>query len=148
VKGNMSFSQQLIDDMKQAMKAGDKVKLSVIRFLRSEIKNYEIDHGEQDDAGIEKIVAKQVKQVKESITEYKKAGRDDLVSQEEPKLKILEEYLPEQMLDEELQVVIDEVLSSMDSPEMGPAIGQVMRKVQGKADGGKVSVLVRQALAS
>ena len=144
----MSLSQQLIDDMKQAMKAGDKVKLSVIRFLRSEIKNYEIDHGEQDDAGIEKIVAKQVKQVKESITEYKKAGRDDLVSEEEPKLKILEEYLPEQMSDEELQVVIDEVLSTMDNPEIGPAIGQVMRKVQGKADGGKVSVLVRQALAS
>lgn len=144
----MSFSQQLIDDMKQAMKAGDKVKLSVIRFLRSEIKNYEIDHGEQDDAGIEKIVAKQVKQVKESITEYKKAGRDDLVSEEEPKLKILEEYLPEQMSDEELQVVIDEVLSTMDNPEIGPAIGQVMGKVQGKADGSKVSALVRQALAS
>ena len=144
----MSLSQQLIDDMKQAMKAGDKVKLSVIRFLRSEIKNYEIDHGEQDDAGIEKIVAKQVKQVKESITEYKKAGRDDLVSEEEPKLKILEEYLPEQMSDEELQVVIDEVLSTMDNPEIGPAIGQVMGKVQGKADGSKVSALVRQALAS
>jgi len=144
----MSFSQQLIDDMKQAMKAGDKVKLSVIRFLRSEIKNYEIDHGEQDDAGIEKIVAKQVKQVKESIAEYQKAGRDDLVSEEEPKLKILEEYLPEQMSDEELQVVIDEVLSTMDNPEIGPAIGQVMGKVQGKADGSKVSALVRQALAS
>ncbi len=144
----MSLSQQLIDEMKQAMKAGDKVKLSVIRFLRSEIKNYEIDHGEQDDAGIEKIVAKQVKQVKESITEYKKAGRDDLVSEEEPKLKILEEYLPEQMSDEELQVVIDEVLSTMDNPEIGPAIGQVMGKVQGKADGSKVSALVRQALAS
>jgi len=144
----MSLSQQLIDDMKQAMKAGDKVKLSVIRFLRSEIKNYEIDHGEQDDAGIEKIVAKQVKQVKESITEYKKAGRDDLVSEEEPKLKILEEYLPEQMSDEELQVVIDEVLSTMDNPEIGPAIGKVMGKVQGKADGSKVSALVRQALAS
>lgn len=144
----MSLSQQLIDEMKQAMKAGDKVKLSVIRFLRSEIKNYEIDHGEQDDAGIEKIVAKQVKQVKESITEYKKAGRDDLVSEEEPKLKILEEYLPEQMSDEELQVVIDEVLSTMDNPEIGPAIGKVMGKVQGKADGSKVSALVRQALAS
>ena len=144
----MSFSQQLVDEMKQAMKDGDKVKLSVIRFLRSEIKNYEIDHGEQDDAGIEKIVAKQVKQVKESIEEFQKAGRADLVAAEEPKLKILEAYLPEQMSDEEIQVVIDEVLGGMDNPEMGPAIGQVMAKVQGKADGGKVSGLVRQALAA
>ena len=83
----MSLSKQLIDEMKQAMKDGDKVKLAVVRFLRSEIKNYEIDHGEQDDAGVEKIVAKQVKQVKESIEEYQKAGRNDLVSEEEAKLR-------------------------------------------------------------
>lgn len=134
--------------MKQAMKDGDKVKLGVVRFLRSEIKNFEIDHGKQDDAGIEKIIAKQVKQVKESIAEYQKAGRDDLVLAEEPKLKILEAYLPEQMSDEEVQAVIDEVLSTTDNPEMGPIIGQVMGKVQGKADGGRVSVLVRQSLAS
>jgi uncharacterized protein len=144
----MSFSQQLIADMKQAMKSGDKVKLGVVRFLRSEIKNFEIDNGEQDDAGIEKIIAKQVKQVKESISEYQKAGRDDLVAEEEPKLKILEGYLPEQLSDEEIQVIVDEVLDGMDNPEMGPVIGQVMGKVQGKADGGRVSALVRQALVS
>lgn len=144
----MSFSQQLVDEMKQAMKGGDKVKLSVVRFLRSEIKNYEIDHGEQDDAGIEKIVAKQVKQVKESIEEYQKAGRDDLVAAEEPKLKILEAYLPEQMSDQEVQAIIDKVLKNTENPQMGPVIGQVMAKVQGKADGGKVSGLVRQALAA
>lgn len=144
----MSFSQQLVNEMKQAMKGGDKVKLSVVRFLRSEIKNYEIDHGEQDDAGIEKIVAKQVKQVKESIEEYHKAGRDDLVAAEEPKLKILEAYLPEQMSDEEVQSIIDKVLKNTENPQMGPVIGQVMAKVQGKADGGKVSGLVRQALAA
>lgn len=144
----MSLSKQLIDEMKQAMKDGDKVKLAVVRFLRSEIKNYEIDHGEQDDAGVEKIVAKQVKQVKESIEEYQKAGRSDLVLEEEAKLKFLEEYLPEQMSDEEIQAVIDEVLQGVDSPQMGPVIGQVMGKVHGKADGNKVSQLVRQSLAS
>ncbi len=144
----MSLSQQLVDDMKQAMRDKNKVKLSVIRYLRSGIKNYEIDHGEQDDAGVEKIVAKQAKQVRESIEEYQKAGRSDLVSQEEAKLKILEEYLPEQMSDEGIQAVINEVLSGMENPQMGPAIGLVMKKVQGKADGSKVSQLVRQALAS
>ncbi len=146
MKGNMSFSQQLVSDMKQAMKDGDKVKLGVVRFLRSEIKNFEIDHGEQDDAGIEKIIAKQVKQVKESIAEYQKAGRDDLVATEKPKLKILASYLPEQMSDEEIQAVINEVLETMEKPEMGPVIGQVMARVQGKADGSRVSALVRQAL--
>jgi len=144
----MSLSQQLVDDMKQAMRDKNKVKLSVIRYLRSGIKNYEIDHGEQDDAGVEKIVAKQVKQVRESIEEYQKAGRSDLVSEEEVKLKILEEYSPEQMSDEEIQAVINEVLSGIENPQMGPAIGLVMKKVQGRADGSKVSQLVRQALAS
>jgi len=148
VKGNMSLSQQLIDEMKQAMRDRNKIKLSVIRYLRSGIKNYEIDHGQQDDAGIEKIVTKQAKQVKESIEEYKKAGRDDLVLEEKAKLKILEEYLPEQMSDEEIQVVINEVLKSIKNPQIGPVIGQVMGKVQGKADGSKVSELVRQTLAS
>jgi len=144
----MSLSQQLVDDMKQAMRDKNKVKLSVIRYLRSGIKNHEIDHGEQDDAGVEKIVAKQVKQVRESIEEYQKAGRSDLVSEEEAKLKILEEYSPEQMSDEEIQAVINEVLSGIENPQMGPAIGLVMKKVQGRADGSKVSQLVRQALAS
>ncbi|MBU0578526.1 GatB/YqeY domain-containing protein [Patescibacteria group bacterium] len=144
----MSLSQQLIDEMKQAMRDRNKIKLSVIRYLRSGIKNYEIDHGQQDDAGIEKIVTKQAKQVKESIEEYKKAGRDDLVLEEKAKLKILEEYLPEQMSDEEIQVVINEVLKSIKNPQIGPVIGQVMGKVQGKADGSKVSELVRQTLAS
>jgi uncharacterized protein len=69
------------------------------------------------------------------------------VAEEEPKLKILKSYLPEQMSDEDLQKIVDEVLSSLENPEMGPTIGQVMAKVQGKADGGRVSSLVRQALA-
>lgn len=144
----MSLGQKLIDDMKQAMKGGDKVRLSVIRFLRSAIKNFEIDHGEQDDAGIEKIVAKQVKQIKESIEEYQKANRDDLVSEEKAKLKVLEEYLPEQMSDEEILTIINEVLKGVENPQIGPIIGQVMGKVQSKADGNKVSQLVRQVLAS
>lgn len=143
----MSIKDQLIAEMKQAMKDKDKVKLGVVRFLRSEIKNFEIDNGEQDDAGVEKIIAKQVKQVKESIAEYQKAGREDLVEEETPKLKVLETYLPEQMADEDLQKIVDEVLATLENPEMGPAIGQVMAKVQGKADGGRVSAMVRQALA-
>jgi uncharacterized protein YqeY len=142
----MLLKQQLIEDMKTAMKAGDKVKLNVVRFLRSAIKNHEIDHGEQDDAGVEKIVAKQAKQIKESIEEYQKAGRDDLVSEEEAKLEVLSAYLPEQMSDEELQEAIKEVLAGVENPQMGPIIGQVMAKVQGKADGSRVSQLVKQAL--
>jgi len=143
----MSLSQQLVNDMKQAMKDRDSVRLGTIRFLRSEIKNFEIDNGEQDDAGVGKIVVKQVKQIRESIEEYKKADREDLVADEEAKLKVLETYLPEQMSDDELKSVVSEVLAGLENPQIGPVIGQVMAKVQGKADGGRVAGLVKAALA-
>jgi uncharacterized protein len=146
IKPTMSLQNQLIEDMKQAMKSGDRVRLDAIRFLRSEIKNYEIDHGDQDDAGVETLIAKQTKQMRESIEEYKKGGRQDLADDEQAKLTILEKYLPEQMSDEELQVIVNEVLAHTPTPQMGPVIGQVMSRVKGKADGGRVSALVKAAL--
>jgi uncharacterized protein YqeY len=143
----MSLKDQLVEDMKTAMKAKDTVKLGVIRVLRSEIRNFEIDNGEQDDAGVMKVLQRQVKQIKESIEEYSKAGRDDLVSEEEAKLAVVEAYLPEQMSDEEVIAIIDEVLAAAeDTSSVGPLIGQVMAKVNGLADGKRVSALVMQQL--
>ncbi|MBU0576075.1 GatB/YqeY domain-containing protein [Patescibacteria group bacterium] len=144
----MSLSQQLVEDMKRSMKSGDKIRLGTIRFLRSQIKNFEIDHGEQDDAGVEKIIVQQVKQIKESIEEFQKAGRVDLVSEEQIKLKVLEEYLPEQMSDQEIEAVVKEALSGIEDPQVGPVIGAVMSQVRGKADGSRVAALVRQALST
>lgn len=143
----MSLRKQLIADMKQAMKAGNKAKLGVVRYLRSQIKNYEIDHGEQDEAGLQQVVVKQVKQVKESIEEYTKAGRDDLVEAEQEKLAILQEYLPEQLSSDELKEIIKEVIESSDQTEVGPIIGQVMAKVKNQADGSEVAKLVREQMS-
>jgi uncharacterized protein YqeY len=142
----MSLKDQLISDMKQAMRAGDKVKLDAIRFLRSEIKNYEIDHGQQDQAGLEKLVARQVGQIKESITQYSKGGREDLVQKEKEKLMVMQAYLPAQLGLEELKKIVATTVQSFSPDQVGPAIGKVMQKVQGKADGKIVASLVKEAL--
>jgi uncharacterized protein len=142
----MNLQTQLTEEMKQAMRDRDMVKLGVIRYLRSEIKNHEIDHGEQDDAGIQKIIASEVKKVKDALADFKKAGRDELVDQEEAKIAIMEEYLPEQMSDDDLVVVIDRVIAESDEKHMGKIIGAVMKEVAGKADGGRVSQLIKEKL--
>jgi uncharacterized protein len=142
----MNLKTQLIEDMKQAMKSKDTVKLGVVRFLRSEIRNFEIDNGEQEDKGVLKIIASQAKKIKDAISEFKAAGRDDLVTGEEEKLVILESYLPEQMSDEELKAVVEKVISESEEKNMGKLIGAVVKAVDGKADGGRISALVREKL--
>lgn len=142
----MSFKEQLMTEMKEAMKAGDKTRLGVIRYLRSQIKNFEIDHGEQDDESLQQLVAKEVKQVKEAIDEYQKGGREDLVEAEEAKLEILKSYLPEQLKPEELKAIVKEVIDNSGQTEPGPIIGQVMAKVKNQADGSQVAALVREML--
>ena len=144
----MSLKDQLLADMKTAMKARDKVTLGAIRFFLSEIKNYEIDHGPQDDEGIIKLASKQIKQMKDAIQEYKKGNRDDLVEAEEQKIKVLEKYLPAQLSDEELQKIVEEAVSQAgDQANMGQVIGAVRAKVGSRADGSRIAALVKQALA-
>lgn len=142
----MSLKDQLTEDMKTAMKARDTAKLGVIRFLRSEIKNYEIDHGEQDDAGVLKIIARQVKQMKDAMTEYQKGGRQDLVDEETEKVTILESYLPEQMSDQDLQKVVQEVISAVEDKNMGSVIKAVREKVGDQADGSRIAATVKELL--
>ena len=142
----MSLEAKLMDDMKQAMRSKDMVKLGVVRFLRSEIQNYKIDNGDQDDKGIQKIIASQVKKMKDAVSEFKKAGRDEIVAEEEAKIAIMETYLPEQMLDEELEVIVAKVVDATEDKNMGKLIGAVMKEVSGLADGNRVSAMVRSKL--
>ncbi len=144
---HMSLQQQLLDDMKTAMKAKDTVKLGVVRFLRSEIKNYEIDHGEQDDAGVQQIIAREVKKMKDAMADFAKAGREDLVEEEEQKVVVMESYLPAQMSDEELEKIVKEVIDSAEDKNMGKMIGAVKAKVEGQADGGRIAGMVKKLLA-
>ena len=142
----MDLQAQLMEDMKQAMRDKDMDKLGVIRFLRSEIKNFEIDNGAQDDAGVQKIIAAQVKKLKDAITDFRKAGRDEMVAEEEAKIAVMESYLPEQLSDEELAAIVTKVVSAAEDKNMGKLIGAVMKEVDGRADGGRVSAAVRSQL--
>ncbi len=133
--------------MKSAMRAREMDKLTTIRFILSEIKNFEIDNGEQDDAGVQKVIASQVKKMNDAINEFSAAGRTDLVDDEKAKVAVLAAYLPEQLSDAELQKIVDETVAVMGKDNQGALIGAVMKKVAGRADGGRVSNLVRAALA-
>ena len=142
----MSIKTQLTEDMKSAMKAREMDRLTTIRFLLSEIKNAEIDRGELDDTGIQKLIASQVKKIKDAIIEFEKADRQDLVAEETQKVILLEAYLPAQLSDEDLTKIVKETLATVGSDNQGLLIGAVMKKVAGQADGNRVSTAVRAAL--
>ena len=140
------LKDQLVEDMKNAMRAHDSVRLGVIRFLLSELKNFEIDNGPQDEAGVQKIIAREIKKVKDAIVDFERGHRQDLVDQETVKIAMMEAYLPQQMSDADLKAVVDQVVAAADKKDFGNVMKAVMAQVQGKADGGRVSGLVKQAL--
>lgn len=142
----MTLKEQLMEEMKQAMRDKDMVKLGVIRLLRSEIQNYEIDNGPQNDPGVQKIIASQVKKLKDAVTDFRNAGRDELVAEEEAKIALMEAYLPQQLSDVELEEIVTRVVAASEEKNMGKLIGAVMQEVAGKADGNRVSALVRAQL--
>ena len=146
----MGLKDQIQQDIKQAMKDKDKVKLSTLRLLMSEIKNKEIDAGgELEEGDILSIIQKAAKQRKESIEQYKKGGRDELAAKEKRELEILSAYLPKQLSQEELESIIKEAIEKCGatSPkEMGKVMKEVMPAVKGRADGKEVNALVRKLL--
>lgn len=142
---------QLLEDMKSAMKAHEATRLGTIRFLMAEIKNYEIDNGEQDDAGVQRLAASEIKKMRDGIEEFRSAGREDLIPDEEAKIEVLSVYLPKQLTDEELEKIVVEVLAEMGengSANPGQAIGAVMKKVAGQADGNRVKEAVIKATST
>lgn len=147
----MSLNNQLAEHMKEAMKAKDRTRLSVIRMLRADLQNEAIQQGvdtlSDDDAIM--IVSRQVKQLNESIEEFTAAGRDDLVEKSEQELAIVEQYMPEQLSEEELEDIVKNAIESTGATtkrEFGKVMGAVMPQVQGKADGSQVQKLVQQLL--
>src|SRR5690348_719760 len=147
------LKQQLKDQLKEAMLAKDELKTSVIRFILSGITYYEIQKGgagyEATDEDVMSVINKEIKQRKDSIESYTKAGRQDLVDKESAELKILETYLPEQMSEEEVKKYVDEAVATSGATtpqDMGKVMAILMPKVKGKADGSLVSKLVKEAL--
>jgi uncharacterized protein YqeY len=146
----MSLKTQLDTDLKDAMRSGDKPKRDTLRMLLAAIKQEEVDNRvEIDDEGTIAILTRQMKQRRESITDYEKAGQPDQVAQEMYEMELIESYLPRMMGEEEIKPVVAQVIADMgvtDMKGMGQVMGQVMAKLQGKADGRLVSQIVRQSL--
>ena len=147
----MSLKDQLTEDMKNAMRAKEVARLGAIRLLLAAIKQREVDERiVVDDAGVIVIVEKMIKQRKDSISQFEKAGRDDLVAIEAGEMAILQAYLPAQLSDAEVDAAVAAAVSSTGAvgpQDMGKVIGALKAQLAGKADMGKVSALVKAALA-
>jgi len=147
----MSLKDQITEDMKTAMRAKEATRLGTIRLLLAAIKQREVDERVVvDDAGVLAIVEKLIKQRKDSIEQFAKAGRDDLVAVEQSEMVILQDYLPEQLSDAEIAAAVSAAVraSGASGPQdMGKVIGILKPQLAGKADMGKVSGLVKAALA-
>ena len=147
----MSIKDQITEDMKTAMRAKEVARLGAIRLLLAAIKQREVDERVVvDDAGVIAIVEKMIKQRKDSISQFEKAGRDDLVAIEVGEMAILQDYLPAQLSDAEVEAAVAAAVSSTGATgpqDMGKVIGALKAQLAGKADMGKVSALVKTSLA-
>ena len=147
----MSMKQQLTDDMKAAMKAGDKHSLGVIRLINAAIKQREVDERiELSDADVIAVLDKMVKQRKDSVTQFEAANREDLAAIERDEIVVIERYLPAKMGEAEIQAAVTAAIAetgAASAADMGKLMGVLKPKLAGKADMGLVSKLVKQAFA-
>ncbi len=134
----------------ESLKSGDNTKVSTLRFLVAALKNAEIELQPQgktlDDAVVISVIAKQVKQHKESIEAYTKAGRAELAAKEQAELGILQTYLPAQMGDGEVREIVKRAVGESVSKDMGSLMKLIMPQLKGKADGGLVKRIVEEEL--
>lgn len=138
--------------MKQAMRNKEKQKLSTIRMVKASLQNEAIKLGNEslsEEAELT-VLARELKQRKDSLREFKEAGRDDLVESLDREIEFLQEYMPEQLSDEELEAIVVETIKQVQATskqEMGKVMGALMPKVKGKADGTQVNKLVQKHLS-
>lgn len=152
-----SILDRINDDLKEAMRSKDKVRLRTLRSLRAALQNREIEErtagehvvlSEQDQLA---VLRKQAKQRKDSIEQYQSAGRDDLVEKEQEELAVIDEYLPDAPSDEELRDTLSDIIDQVGATsmsDMGPVMGRAMDELRGRVDGGRVQQMVREMLQS
>jgi len=152
-----SIIDRLNEDLKDAMRNKDKVRLRTLRSLRSALKNKEIDQreegaetvlSEQDQLS---VLRKQVNQRKDSIEQYEDAGRDDLVEQEQAELEVLNEYMPAALSDDELEEILQEIVEDVGADsmaDMGAVMGRAMDRLKGRVDGRRVQKTFQSLLQS
>jgi uncharacterized protein len=147
----MSLKDRITDDMKSAMRAGEKDRLAAIRLALAALKQREVDERiVLDDSQVLAVIEKMIKQRKEAITQFEAGGRADLVAKETAEIVVLQKYLPAQMNHAEIDAVIAEAIASTGATsikDMGKVMGAVKAKAQGKADMGAVSARIKQKLS-
>ncbi|WP_122033712.1 GatB/YqeY domain-containing protein [Aliivibrio sp. EL58] len=147
----MALIEKLKDEQKLAMKAKDKLRLGTIRLALSEIKQREIDgHTTLSDDDIIAVLTKMVKQRRDSVSQFTAAGRDDLAEKESAEILVLDDFMPQALTDEEVAKLLDEAIiesGAAGMQDMGKVMGVLKPQIQGRADMGKVSQLVKSKLA-
>ena len=146
----MSLKERIQQDMKDSMRGGNKSRLGVIRLILAAIKQKEVDERiELDDDQVTTVLDKMAKQRRESISQFEKAGRNDLVDQEATELQIIKEFLPEQLDEAEIKALIEAAMEQTGATsikDMGKVMGQLKPQLQGRADMGAVSALIKARL--
>lgn len=150
IKTEKMLKNNLEQQMKEALKAGDQIRLSTLRLLLAAIKNEEIAQGrEATDEDVVTVVRRQMKQRRESVEAFRQAGREELARKEEAELAILNTFVPQQLSEEEIRQIVKEVLDQLPETErnnFGRVMGATMSKVKGKADGNLVAKVVKELL--
>jgi len=146
----MTLKETFMEEMKNAMKEKDTMKKNVVTMVRSAIKQYEVDNRvELDDEGVLEIIIKEVKKRKDSLPEYEKSGRDDLIKNLTEEINYLSKYLPAQMSEEEVREVIKATIEEVGATsvrDMGKVMGSVIAKTKGRADGKIINAIVKDLL--
>jgi uncharacterized protein len=146
----VTLKERLNQDMKQSLKAHDAARLSAIRMIISAVRNKEIDsRKDMDDEGVLSVLSTSAKQRRESIEQYEKAGRQDLVDKEKAELEVIMSYMPQQMGREEIEALVKEAIAESGAAgpnDMGKVMKVLMPKVKGRADGKLVNEVVKAAL--
>jgi uncharacterized protein YqeY len=145
------LKQRITDDMKAAMKAGQKARLGTVRLILAAIKQREVDERiELSDEDVLAVLEKMIKQRRDSIDQYRQAGRQELAAQEQAEIDIIQEYLPEALPEDEVAALVEQAVAATGAVgmrDMGKVMAQLKPQLQGRADMGAVSALVKQKLA-
>ena len=148
----MSLQEQISAALKDAMRARDEVKMSTLRLVLTAIKKREKEaRSLLEDQEVISVITTQIKQRRESIEQYRQAGREDLAQTEESELQILQGYMPEQVSEEEISNTLDEIIAEVGAvsmKDMGKVMKAAMAKLAGKAEGGAINAMVKEKLSS
>jgi len=146
----MSLNEKIVADLKHAMKAKDSVRLSCLRMLKTSLKLKQVDKGrELEDGEVEAVITSMVRKAREAIDEFRKGDREDLALSEEQEIKILYEYLPQQLTPDEIEKTLKEVISELSAKtpkDLGKVMKTAMAKMAGSAQGKEVNEIARKLL--